>query len=286
MNNIKSGALRMIAEVTNQLSPSEKKLAAYVIEHPSRVIGMTANQLAEASDTSSAAVVRFSKSVGYKGFQQLKLKIAGELTNDYDEGFHDLHPGEEPASVVAKVTNNSIQTLKETLQTLQIDQLERAVDAIAGANVVHFFGVGASQIIAQDAELKLSRINKRAHSFSDFHVAAMHVANVQPGDVVFGISFSGETFEVERIMQLAKKRGATTIGLTRFGVSPVGKVADILLQTSTSKETTFRSGATSSRIAQLTVIDILFMLLANNQFDVVIKHLEETRSAIDFIQKK
>ncbi|PYZ96383.1 RpiR family transcriptional regulator [Alteribacter lacisalsi] len=286
MSNVRSGALRMIAEMTDQLAPSEKKLAAYVIENPSQAIGMTASQLAEASGTSSAAVVRFSKSVGYKGFQQLKIKIAGELTKDYDEGFHDLHPGEEPEAVVAKMTNNSIQTLKETLQTLQVDQLEKAVEAIAGSGVVHFFGVGASHIIAQDAELKLSRINKRAHSFSDFHVAAMHVANVQPGDVVFGISFSGETFEVERIMQLAKKRGATTIGLTRFGVSRVGKVSDILLQTSTSKESTFRSGATSSRIAQLTVIDILFMLLANNQYDTVIKHLEETRSAINFIRKQ
>ncbi|WP_096190445.1 MurR/RpiR family transcriptional regulator [Evansella halocellulosilytica] len=276
----------IINEMANKLPPSEKKIAEYIMAHPNETISLTATQLGERSLTSSAAVIRLCKSLGFKGFQQLKLRLAGDLQKNGQEGYRDIQPGESSSQVVSKMTNNSIQTLRETAEILDLDDLSKAVEAMIHAENIHFFGVGASNIIAQDAQLKFSRINKRATAFPDFHVAAMHVANVKEGDVVCGISFSGNTYEVERILQLANEKKATTIGLTRFGPSVVADVASICLRTSISKEATFRSGATSSRLAQLHVIDMLFMSVANKEYDEVIGHLDETRDAIKFIQAK
>jgi len=224
------------------------------------------------------------KSLNLKGFQELKLRIAGDLQNTNDREFRDIEPNESPFSIIEKMTNNSIQTIQETAELLSIEELSNAVEVLQNANTIHFFGVGASSIIASDAQQKFLRINKNATAFSDIHMAATLVANVKKDDVVFGVSFSGKTFEVAKILELANKRGAHTISLTKYGSSLVSDQADIRLYTAATREPTFRSGATSSRIAQLHVIDILFMSVASRQYEQTITYLDETRNAVDTLR--
>ncbi|WP_339146943.1 MULTISPECIES: MurR/RpiR family transcriptional regulator [unclassified Sutcliffiella] len=280
-----SGALLIIKEMIDALPPSERKIAEFILEFPEETTSLTASQLGERSKTSSAAVIRLCKSLGLKGFQQLKIKIAGDLhKKDQVDGYRDIKPGEPQSEVIMKMTNNSIQTLKETIDVIDKNELKKAVKAITNGENIHFFGVGASNIIAQDAQLKFIRINKHASAFTDFHMAIMHVANLKENDVVFGISFSGNTYEVEKVLELANKKGVTTISLTKLGSSNVASLAKIALKTSTSREATFRSGATSSRLAQLHVIDILFTCVANELYSDAIQHIDETREAIRSIR--
>lgn len=282
-----TGGLTMLSEMLNKLPPSEMKLASYILKYPREAITCTANELGEKSSTSGAAVIRLCKSLGLKGFQELKLRVAGDLQKSKDDvGYRDIRPMEKHEKVIEKMTNNSIQALRETSEILSLDELTKAVEALSNASTIHFFGVGASSIIATDAQQKFLRINKNATAFSDIHMVAMQVANVQPNDVVVGISFSGETLEIIKILELAKKQGATTISLTSFGTSPVSDRADIKLCTSSSAEALFRSGATSSRLAQLHVIDILFMCVATQSYDTSIQYIDQTRDAIDFIMDK
>lgn len=282
-----SGGLIMISEVLQKLPPSEAKLAAYIIENPSDAINCTASELGEKSSTSGSAVIRLCKSLGLKGFQELKLRVAGDLQKaNESEGYRDIRPMEQVENVIGKMTNNSIQALRETSEILLKDELTKAVETISNAGNIHFFGIGASHIIAQDAQQKFLRIHKNATAFSDFHIAAVQVANTQPGDVVVGISFSGESLEVVKILELAKMNGATTISLTSFGASSVSDRADIKLYTTSSKEALLRSAATSSRLAQLHVIDILFMCVTSQNFDKAIKYIDQTREAINFIREK
>ncbi|MCC3356341.1 MurR/RpiR family transcriptional regulator [Bacillus sp. REN16] len=281
-----NGGLVILTEMLPSLPPSEKKIASYIIENPQESISLTANELGKRSSTSGAAVIRLCKSLNLKGFQDLKLRIAGDLQKTNDSGFSDIEPNESIVSVVEKMTNNSIQTIRETAELLSVDELEKAIEVVRNARKIHFIGVGASSIIAQDAQQKFLRINKIAYAFADMHMAATQVANAEEEDVVVGISFSGETKEVARVLQLAKEKNATTISLTKYGSSIVTDFADIKLYTSVTKETTFRSGATSSRIAQLQVIDILFMCVASLQYDDTLMHLNATREAVEFLMDK
>src|SRR5699024_4805916 len=147
-----------------------------------------------------------------------------------------------------------------------------------------FVGFGASYIAAKDAEQKFSRIDKLAQSFADVHMAATSIANKGPNDVVVGISFSGQTKEVAKLLELAQQTHVQTISITKYGKSLVTNFSDIQLFTSAAREATFRSGATSSRMAQLHIIDILLMCLASDEYEHTIRHLDETREAVAFLK--
>lgn len=280
-----NGGLVMLAEMLSALPPSERKLASYILEYPQESIAMTATELGKNSTTSGAAVIRLCKSLNLKGFQELKIRIAGDLQKTTEHGYRDIKPNESVASITEKMTSNSIQTIRETADLLSTEELQKTVNILSEARRIHFIGVGASGIIAQDAQQKFLRIDKLSYAFSDMHTAATLVANANAdkGDVVIGISFSGETPEVASILQLANENNINTISLTKYGHSIVAEQADINLYTSATQEPTFRSGATSSRMAQLQVIDILFMSVASLQYDKSVKHLDATRDALNFL---
>ncbi|WP_100010345.1 MurR/RpiR family transcriptional regulator [Lentibacillus sediminis] len=280
------GGLVILREMVNSLAPSEKKIAEYILRNPEASIHLTALKLGEVSDTSSAAVIRLCKSLGFSGFQELKIRVAGDLREEEVTDYRDIEPNEGLEAIIDKVTTNTTQTLKETADMMSIANLEKAVEALSRAKSVIFVGFGASYIAAKDAEQKFLRINKDVQAISDVHMAATSIANKGPEDVVVGISFSGNTPEAVKLLELAKKRKVKTLSITKYGSTLISPFSDIQLHTSAAKEATFRSGATSSRIAQLHVIDILFISLASREYDDTIKRLDETREAIAFLKEK
>ncbi|ASK62667.1 RpiR family transcriptional regulator [Virgibacillus phasianinus] len=279
------GGLVILNEMVNNLPPSERKIAQYIVSNPEEAIHLTAMALGEKSNTSSAAVIRLCKSLGFKGFQELKIRVTGDLQDQVVKGYRDIQQNEEYMDIIDKVTANTIQTLKETVDIMDGKNLKKAVTTLSESKSILFIGVGASHIAAKDAEQKFQRIGKETQALSDVHTAATLIANKDPRDVVVGISFSGETLEVVKLLELAKQKNTKTISITKYGNTPLSNFADIQLFTSAAREATFRSGATSSRIAQLHVIDILFMCLASEEYDKTVKHLDETRDAILFLRE-
>src|SRR5699024_8392988 len=162
---------------------------------------------------------------------------------------------------------------------------QKTVNILSEARRIHFIGVGGSGIIAPDAQQKFLRIDKLSCACSDMRTAATLVAsaNADKGDVVIGFAFAGGARKGAEILQLANENNINTIRLTKYGHSIVAEQADINLYTSATQEPTFRSGATSSRMAQLQVIDILFMSVASLQYDKSVKHLDATRDALNFL---
>lgn len=279
-----TGGIVILTEMMSSLPPSEKKIASYILENPEETIPLTANELGKRSSTSGAAVIRLCKSLNLKGFQDLKLRIAGDLQRPDDYvGYQDIQPGESVPSIVKKMSDNAIQTIRETSDLLNTEELQQAVDVIKNSRRIHFIGVGASSIAAEDAQQKFLRIDKTAHAFKDMHLAATLVANAEETDVVVGISFSGETLEIAKILELAKEKNAQTISLTKYGNSTVANQADINLYTSATSEPTFRSAATFSRLAQLQVVDSLFMSVASQDYEEAVMHLDATRDAVDYL---
>ncbi len=276
-----NGGLTIIRDMLESLRPSERRVADFILKEPLQSVNSTIAELAKKSHTSEAAIVRLCKSLEIKGFQELKLRIAGDLQRPLEEKYHDILPNESVEDIINKVSNNGIQAIRETVDVLSRNEMEKAIQAIQRARHISFYGVGASSIIAEDAHQKFLRINRKCNTYSDFHLAATAAVNSDDQDVVFGISYSGETKEIVEVLDLAKQNGACTISLTKYGKSPVADKADIRLYISASIESSFRSAATSSRIAQLNVIDILFLSVASRMYDQTIQHLERTRVAVE-----
>lgn len=279
-----AGGLNMLRNILTQLPPSEKKVAEFILKNPEKLLHSTAGEISQMAHSSSAAVIRLCKSIGVKGYQELKVRVAGDLVKDHEKGYRDIESGESLEGIVQKTTSNSIQSLTDTADIINYAELEAAVDALAKARTIHCFGIGASHLIAMDAQQKFLRIHKGATAFTDAHLVASLIANAEEGDVVLGISFSGETKEVINIMSLAQKRGIKTISLTKYGSSSVSELADIPLFTSASNEAPLRSAATASRFAQLFVVDILFLGIATKEFEQTVQYIDNSREAIQFLK--
>lgn len=286
MTHVKGG-LTALREILESLPISERKVAKYILDDTDKAVLLTAKELGEKSQTSSTAVMRLCKSLGFSGLQELKVRVAADIQTNLDmTGYLDILPNEPYSDIINKMTANTIHTLKETADMMLISDIKAAVDSLRKATSVIFIGFGASFIAAQDGEQKLTRINKRVNCYPDVHMAATAIATKKATDVIVGISFTGETNEVIQLMQLAKARQVQTISITKYGHSTVAGLSDIRLYTSASKEATFRSGATSSRIGQLHMVDILYTCLVSTEYEQTIKKLDKTKQAIDFIQMK
>lgn len=276
----------MIRHMLESLPPSEKKIAAYILKNPHDIIDMTTHELAKNADASSAAVIRLSKSLGLKGFGDLKMRILGDLNTSIQSNFRDIEAGEDTSSIIAKVTSNNIKAIEETSKIIDIDQLNKAVKAMKESNKILLFGIGASSLVCIDGEQKFTRINKNAYFTDDGQKMSAYVANIREKDVFIGVSYSGDTKEVSDIMELAKINGATTICITRYGKSILSELADIKLFTSSIEKSKFRSSATASRIAQLHIIDLLFMCYATTFYDEAIEYIDQTRNFVKMYREK
>ncbi|MBB6672126.1 MurR/RpiR family transcriptional regulator [Cohnella nanjingensis] len=280
-----NGGLVRLREVLDQLTPSERKVAKFILEHPQSMIGLSVAQLADQSGGSQAAVIRLCKSMGFKGYQELMLKVAGDLQEGVGYGYQEIQPQDSIASIVQHVSNNNIQSIRDTLKILDVAMITKAIDALYRAERIFFYGVGASNLVAQDAQHKFMRINKTSFAFTDTHLQMSSAATLTPRDVAVGISYSGETQNVVSSLKLAREKGTATISITKYGHTPVSALADIPLYM-TSTENEIRVGATSSRITQLNVIDILYLGMASKDYEQSVKYLEMSREAVQVLKGK
>ncbi len=275
-----NGGLVRLKAVLQELKPSERKVAEYILAQPEHVVQLSVHKLAELSGVSEATIIRLTRSLDMGGYQELKLRIAGDLTkNTASNSYQEITMGGSVESIVTAVSNNNQQSIKDTVSVLSVEEVKRAAEALSKARKIDIYGVGASAVIAYDVKQKFSRINWWCEAHSDFHAQLTSAVTLSEQDVAFGISYSGETEDIIQSLTEAKRQGATIITLTKFGKSPVSDLSDIRLYTS-SVEQSIRSGAMASRIAQLNVIDILFVTIASQLQDEIIPRLEKTRLAV------
>ncbi|NOU98410.1 SIS domain-containing protein [Paenibacillus sp. LMG 31456] len=277
-----NGGLVSIKESLQSLKPTERKVAQYILEHPEMVMNASVQKLSELAGVSEATIVRLARSLHLKGFQELKLRIAGDLaksSHNITKSYQEIQIDGSIPALIQSVSHNNILSIQDTMSVLSEQDVEKAIDCLSKARRVYVFGVGASSVIAQDFKQKLSRINRWCEAAPDFDSQATLAANMTDEDVAFGISYSGQTENIIQTLKIAKESGATVISLTKFGSNPVEEAADIRLFTS-SLEQSIRSGAMASRIAQLNVIDILYVGIASRTYDESIMALDRTRNAV------
>ncbi len=271
-----------LQEMLPTLSPIENRIAVYFIEHADQLTTTPILQVAQACDTSKSAVVRLCKRLGYHGYKDFLNALSAELavsqlshTADYD----DVYPDSSIGSICTIVTRNSVSALENTLRLMDMDAMERAAEAISAASRVDFYGVGNSGVIAQDAEMKFRRIGFHAYAATDSHRQAIWAVTLRPGDVAMFFSYYGQTKDILDTLALAKRQGATTIALTRFGKNALADQVDIVLNVA-STESLARSGAMASRLVMLEVLDMLFTIVSSRNYTKVRDVLERTASAV------
>lgn len=257
------------------MAKSAQRIARYILERPSEIVGMSVTELSEATDVSEGSVINFCRSIGLSGFQQMKLSLAQEIVQPVQFIHEDLNIDDDMETVCRKVFHSGMQALRDTLSVLDPNVLLRAVEIIRAAKRVEVYGIGSSAPVADDAQYRMLRIGLDVRAVTDSHIQAISASRCDPDVAVLTISHSGATHETVAATRLAKEAGAKTIVITNFARSPIQAYADIVLFTM-ARETRFRTEAMTSRIAQLCVVDALIAGLALADYDHATDVLRKT----------
>ena len=269
-----------IKESYERLSASEKRIAKYIIDNPNEIVKLPISELADRCQTSKPTVVRLCKTLGYSGYKELCMYLNADIMlNEGSElSYKDINPNDDTAEIVAKVSENNIRAIKNTVDIMDYDALGRAVDLICKARRIDFYGVGNSGFVALDAQNKFLRINKLATAQIDPHLQILTASNLSRDDVAVFISYTGETRDLLETLDIVKSTGAATISITKLGKNSLASACDVNLFM-VSDESFIRSGAMSSRIGQLCIIDILFSIVTSRMYSEIKPYLDRSMNA-------
>ncbi|MFW5434028.1 MurR/RpiR family transcriptional regulator [Paenibacillus apiarius] len=261
------------------LTKTEKKIADYVLKDPDSVLYATVTDLAEKADAGETSVLRFCRNLGFKSYQDFKLSLAKDLVTPLKHQESQIEESDDLSSVAQKMTMENIASLEHTLSLLNMNELQKAVDAILKARRLFFMGVGSSAMTAMDAQYRFMRLGFVGEAVTDPHVMAMNATLMSVQDVVFGISTSGSTKDLVDAVRLAKENNVHFICLTSHAKSPITKFADSILLIR-SRETPLQGGAFSSKMGQIHVLDILSTAVALQAKEKTCHAIQQTAKSV------
>ena len=256
-----------------------RKVATVALQDPDQVIHLSITEMAEKAGVSEATVVRFSKDLGFKGYQDFKIHLSQALVLPLQSLDSRIESGDSPKTLMTKVCQTITQTIHDTLVVVEEESLQEAISLLAEARRVQLFGCGRSGNVARDAENRFLKLGMWARAFSDSHNAAQACATLGSKDVLLVFSYSGTTDDVLKVADIGLGTGVKIIAVTRYAKSPLSRLAHVNLWTS-SPESLYRSEGVTSRIAQLCIIDALYAGLFMNYSDRFSDAVQRATSAL------
>ena len=249
-----SNILESITAQYHSLTRSGKKLADYIFAHTGEAQYFSISTLAENSGVSEASITRFCHGLGLAGYNDFKLALAktdhvtdmGELS-DSPQG---IASEDSLNTIFQKIHKASVLSLNETLELLDEDAINKAVDLLVQADRVFCFGNGGSMVMAMEACARFVHV-------SDSHMQIMNTALATSRDVLLVFSYSGSTKDMEDTLQIAREHGVSIILVTHYPNSRAAQFADVVLLCGYN-EGPLQSGSIPAKVGQLLLIDCLF----------------------------
>lgn len=267
--------LSRIKALQPELRPSEQKVAEQVLSQPQAVLNATIAALARQAGVSEPTVIRFCRAIGCSGFQDFKLRLAGSVASGIPYVYSGVDAGDAPETLAARVFDRTIATLARARNHLNTEALGEAIELLADATRIEFYGHGASGIVAADAQHKFFRMGIPTVACSDPHTHAMSAAILSPGSVVVAISHTGRSRDLLRSVELALEAGASVIAITACG-SPLAKCSTLALYADVAEDTDVVMPM-SSRLAHLVIVDILAVGVAGHRGPQLARQLEKAK---------
>ena len=255
-------------EYESRASSAERGIVRFVLRHPEKVLEYNAHQLAEAAFSSPSTVVRLCKKTGFSGYREMQRALIMDLSAKQEKDSQiqeDIQREDSLEQIIAKVTYKNMDSLETTGKLLEENTINHCVDLLEQCRSIALFGLGSSLLVARDACQKFLRVGKTCLVSDDWHMQLLYAKNLTRADAAIAISYSGMTKEVLECAAQVKQREVPLIAI----------MADYNLYVAAS-EVLVRSGAMSSRISQLNVIDILYTAYINRHFDEYVRQAKNT----------
>ncbi|WP_019616361.1 MurR/RpiR family transcriptional regulator [Psychromonas ossibalaenae] len=264
-DSIKAGkVLDTIGSLYNSLTPSSKRIADYVLSNPSEVSKLSIAELSQIVNAGEATIIRFCRTLGFKGFQGFKMELAIELSNlnQQEKSIFDtdVTAADNAETIGQKLKSTIDNVLSETINLLDFNALEEVTELISNAPSIYFFGVGSSGLAAENAKHKFMRIGLNVDALTNNHFMYMKASLLQPGDIAVGISHSGNSDETTKTIKIAKESGAVTVALTHNPRSDITQFADFVLVNG-NRQGQLQGDSIGTKIAQLFILDLIYTSL-------------------------
>lgn len=245
---------------SNRLTKTEKKIATYITEHPEEVLYQSITDLAAKIGVSETSTFRLCKTLGFEGYQGLKMNLAQSLSIANNTNLHDVNQkiasDDDVDTQIQKLRSSCIASLNQTVNLLDNDTVIKAVDLLTNARSIGFFGVGSSNISAQEARRLFSRIRNNVLHTSDLHDQIIVASSMGQQDLAMMISYSGSTKDPLEIMKILKERDVPVLLITRYDVSHATRYADLVLLCGANSA--FTGDSLSNRLSQMFIINVLY----------------------------
>lgn len=262
----------------DQLNKSERKVADVILLNPSIVTQLSIASLAKSAGVSEPTVNRFCRSFQSKGFPDFKIQLAKSLASGALFVTRSVEQSDTTEQYTDKIFTSTIATLDLARKQIDVAMLQTAVDYLSQAKQVSFFGLGASGPVALDAQHKFFRFNLPVTAYDDVLMQRMVASAAHTGDVIVVISYTGRTKELVEIAQIGCEAGATVIAITAEN-SPLANVCPVVISLPEAEDTDIYMPMTS-RLTQLTVLDVLATGVTLRRGEGFHKHLEKIKQSL------
>jgi DNA-binding MurR/RpiR family transcriptional regulator len=277
--------LDRIKTYQSQMPATMGKIAAVLIDDPKAPLNLSITELAERAGTSAASVTRFCRMIGYSGYSPLRVSIAEDVGRGGAQAAwiadigRSFGPHDPPDEIRRALLNTHVLSLQTTAGLLDLPTAVRVAQAIVRSRQVDVYGVGGSALTALETEARLYRIGINVHTWAEVHNGLTSAAILDHKCVAIGISNTGRTDETIQMLTVAKASGAHTVAITGNPDSPLARIADDVL-IAASPDGYLQPADLSARHCQLFVVDLLYLLVAQSNFDRTTRLLAASGAAV------
>ena len=258
--------LAVIQENLHTFSKGQKKIANFILESYDKAAFMTASRLGKRVGVSESTVVRFAAELGYDGYpdmqKSLQKMIRNRLTSVQRIEVTNDRLGDQ--DLLSMVLQSDIEKIRQTLEELDRDAFDRAVDAIVAARKIYIIGVRSSAALASFLYFYCNLIFENvalvsANTSSEIFESLLRVG---PGDVVIGVSFPRYSSRTVQAMSFARDRGADTVAITDSEASPLAPICRHTLRARSDM-----ASFVDSLVAPLSLVNALLVAVSRKKGD-------------------
>jgi DNA-binding MurR/RpiR family transcriptional regulator len=252
------------------------RVADYLLREQEAPLTLSINELADRAATSPATVTRFCRLIGYSGYVEMRVGIAtdvgrGATTDATLESWtteigRDFGPDDSPEDLLRLLISSHIRSLRQATAAIDLDVMTEVSRRIAESSHVDIYGVGGSAMLAEELQGRLYRIGIKAYAWAEVHTGLTSAAIQDGSTVAIGISTTGRTEETLQMLAEAGRAGALTVTITNKPASPLAELADLSIVTSVFEQF-LKPDDLSAKHGQLLVLDLLYLLVAQQSFD-------------------
>ena len=270
--------LALIQENMHTFSKGQKRIANFILESYDKAAFMTASRLGKKVGVSESTVVRFAAELGYDGYpdmqKSLQKMIRNRLTSVQRIEVTNDRIGDQ--DLLAMVLQSDMEKIRLTLEELDRDAFDKAVDTIVSARKIYIIGVRSSAAIATFLSFYFNLIFDNVVKVSANTASEVfeNLLRVGEGDVVIGVSFPRYSSRTVQAMSFARDRKATTIAITDSEASPLAPIC-----TYTLKARSDMASFVDSLVAPLSLVNALLVAVSRKKNDDL-AHTFETLEGI------